>query len=87
MSNYYAGIAGRRRCSSGKFKDHPIIRQIVGRVHVGDPDAEVLAYARSRLAAGAWDRMSAAEQRAFDCEVLKQHEKNRAEYMRVMRRR
>ena len=25
------------RCASGPFKDHPIIRQIVGRVHASDP--------------------------------------------------
>jgi len=74
-----------KRCSSGQFKDHPIIRQIVGRVHVGDSDADVLKYARSRLARGAWDRMSPKDQRAFECEVIKEHERNRNLYRQVMR--
>ena len=72
-----------KRCTSGNFKNHPIIRQIVDRVHVGTPDAEVLDYARSRLAPGAWDKMSAKERKAFECEVLKAHERNRASYRRV----
>jgi len=74
-----------RRCSSGSFKDHAIIRQIVDRVHVGTPEAEVLEYARSRLAAGAWDKMSAKDRKAFECEVLKAHDRNRATYRQVMR--
>lgn len=73
-----------RRCASGSFKDHAIIRQIVDRVHVGAPEAEVLEYARSRLAAGAWDKMSAKDRKAFECEVLKAHDRNRASYRRVM---
>jgi hypothetical protein len=79
-----AAKAPARRCSSGSFKDHPMIRQIVDRVHVGAPEAEVLEYARSRLAAGAWDKMSAKDRRAFECEVLKVHDRNRATYRRVM---
>lgn len=74
-----------KRCASGQFKDHPIIRQIVGRVHVGDANEDVLTYARSRLARGAWDRMSAKDRRAFECEVIKQHEGNRRMYQQVMR--
>jgi len=73
-----------RRCSSGSFKDHSIIRQIVDRLHVGAPEAEVLEYARSRLATGAWDKMSANDRKAFECEVLKAHDRNRALYRRAM---
>lgn len=73
-----------RRCSSGSFKDSAIIRQIVGRLHVGTPEAEVLKYAKSRLAAGAWDKMAAKDRRAFECEVLKAHDRNRGTYRRVM---
>jgi hypothetical protein len=73
-----------KRCASGSFKDHPIIRQIVDRVHVGAPEDEVLEYARSRLAAGAWDKMSAKDRKAFECEVLKARDRNRATYRRVM---
>jgi hypothetical protein len=79
-----AAAAPARRCSSGGFKDHAIIRQIVDRVHVGAPEAEVLEYARSRLAPGAWDKMSTKDRRAFECEVLKVHDRNRAAYRRVM---
>lgn len=73
-----------RRCSSGSYKDHPIIRQIVDRLHVGAPETEVLDYARSRLASGAWDKMSAKDRKAFECEVLKAHDRNRGLYRRVM---
>jgi hypothetical protein len=73
------------RCASGPFKDHPIIRQIVGRVHVSDPVTEVIAYAKSRLAAGAWDGMSTADRRAFACEVKKVHAANLTMYRAVTR--
>jgi len=73
-----------KRCSSAIYKDHPIIRQIVDRVHVGTPEAEVLEYARSRLAAGVWDKLSAKDRKAFECEVLKARDRNRATYRRVM---
>jgi len=77
--------APARRCSSGNFKDHSIIRQIVDRVHVGASEAEVLEYAKSRLAPKAWDKMPEADRKAFECEVLKAHDRNRATYRRVMR--
>lgn len=73
-----------RRCSPGSFKNHPIIRQIVDRVHVGTPEVEVLEYARSRLATGAWDKMSAKDRKAFECEVKKAHDRNKATYRRAM---
>ncbi|HSX23282.1 MAG TPA: hypothetical protein VLE97_10965 [Gaiellaceae bacterium] len=72
-----------RRCSSGGFKDSAIIRQIVDRLHVGTPEAEVLEYARSRLASGAWDKMSDKDRKAFECEVLKAHDRNRGTYRQV----
>src|SRR3982751_1871000 len=73
-----------RRCSPGKFKDHSMIRMIVDRVHVGASEDEVLAYARSRLAPGAWDKLSMPERKMFECAVLKAHDRNRATYRRVM---
>jgi len=79
-----APAAPARRCSSGNFKDSAILRQIVDRMHVGALEAEVLDYARSRLATGAWDKMSAKDRKAFECEVLKAHDRNRAAYRRVM---
>jgi hypothetical protein len=73
-----------RKCSSGNFKDSTIIAQIVGRMHVGSSEAEVLEYARSRLAPGAWDKMSVNDRKAFECEVLKAHDRNRSFYRQVM---
>lgn len=77
--------APARRCESGDFKNHPIIRQIVARVHVGSPEAEVLEYARSRLAPGAWDKMPEKDRKAFECEVLKAHDRNRGMFRQVMK--
>lgn len=74
-----------KRCSSGEFKNHPIIRQIVARTHVGTPDDEVVAYARSRLAKGAWEKLSDKDRKAFTCEVKRVHEANRKLYRAVMR--
>ena len=66
------------------FYGHPIIRQVVDRLHVGDSDEKALEYARSRLNPGAYDAMTAARRRAFDREVLRVHHGNRALYTRVM---
>jgi hypothetical protein len=74
-----------KRCPSGEYKDHPIIRQIVGRMHVGTPDDEVITYARSRLAKGAWEKLPEKDRKAFTCEVKRVHETNRKLYRRVMR--
>lgn len=67
-----------------QFKNHPIIRQIVGRVHVGDSDEVVVDYAKTRLAKGAWASMSPADQRAFVREVKRVHAENRKTYQKVM---
>lgn len=73
------------QCSSGPFKGSAIIRNIVGRMHVGDPLSDVIDYAKSRLAAGAWESMSAKDRKSFECEVKKQHAANLALYRKVMR--
>jgi hypothetical protein len=78
-------MAKMPRCSSGKFKGSPMIRQIVGRRHVGETDEEVVEYAKTRLRKGAWDTLSRPEQRAFECEVRKAHRRNQQLYMDVMR--
>jgi hypothetical protein len=74
-----------KRCPTGKFKGNPIIRQIVGRMHVGTPDDEVVAYARTRLAKGAWEALPEKDRKAFTCEVKRAHEVNRKLYRHVMR--
>jgi hypothetical protein len=70
--------------TANKFKGHAIIRQIVGRVHVGDSDDSVVEYAKSRLAEGAWASMSTVDQRAFVREVKRVHAANRKTYQQVM---
>lgn len=72
-------------CSPGKFRNSPMIQQIVGRVHVADTTEDAIKYVKSRLAAGAWSKMSSADRRALECEVTRQHRANRKFYMGVMR--
>jgi hypothetical protein len=62
----------------------PILRQIVGRCHVADSLDSVIDYAKSRLAAGAWESMSEQDRFVFrvTCEAI--HKRNRAMYRDVM---
>jgi len=68
----------------GKAYNHPVIRSIVGRLHVGTPPDEAVAYVRSRLAKGAWEKLSPANRRAFECEVKRVHAENLTLYRDVM---
>lgn len=73
----------KRKANSVRFscsKAEPIIRQIVGRLHVGTPDAEVAEYAASKLKKGA----SAATIRAVKKCAVKLHHRNRKLYTDVM---
>ena len=72
------GSSSKVRFSCSKAE--PIIRQIVGRLHVGTSDAEVAEYAASRLKKGA----SAATIRAVKKCAVKVHHKNRRLYSQVM---
>ncbi len=69
-----------RRVRFSCRKAEPIIRQIVGRLHVGTSDAEVGEYAASRLKKGA----SAATIRAVKKCAVKIHHQNRKLYSQVM---
>lgn len=74
----------RKRC--GTFHDSPIIRNIVGRLHVGTPEDEVLEYAKSRLKKGFWEtKMTPQERRDFECEVKRAHRENLDLYLAVAR--
>lgn len=72
-----------KRC--GKFHDNPMIGRIVGNVHVGTPADEAVAYVKSKLRPGAWESLSASDQRSFDCEVRRAHAANLDLYRFVMR--
>lgn len=74
------GGLGNSRVRFSCSKAAPIIRQIVGRLHVGTPDAEVAEYAASKLKKGA----SAATIRAVKKCAVKEHHKNRKLYTDVM---
>lgn len=58
-----------------------IVRQIVGRLHVGQPDREAAEYAESRLKRGASD---SARRKVRACAV-RIHRKNQKLYSQVMR--
>lgn len=62
--------------------DSPILRQIVGRCHVGDDHAEVLEYVKSRMK---FKNLTEEVQVQIAEAVAKIHEENRALYNRVMR--
>lgn len=62
------------------------IRFIMGRVHVGTPDATVEADIRARVARGrtGGQRCSVATENALVRMALAQHKRNREEYATVM---
>ncbi len=68
----------------GKLHGNMQIARIVGRLHVGDPPDEAVAYVRSRLRPGAWEAMAPSLRRAFDCEVRRVHRENLELYLAVM---
>jgi hypothetical protein len=63
---------------------HSIIRNIVGRLHVGSTHREVVEYAVSRLRKGAWDAMAPVARVAFIRDCIAAHEANRGLYEDVM---
>lgn len=69
----------------GKFHGNYMIRQIVGRLHVGTPDDEVVDYFKSRLKKGFWEKkMTAVQRRDAECEVRRVHAENLKMYRDVM---
>lgn len=73
-----------KRCR-GRFAKDFMLTQVVGQLHVGTPDEDVLPYVRSRFSSGAWERLSAADRRSLSCAALQAHHKNQQLYRAVMR--
>jgi len=71
-----------KRC--GKAHGHPMIARIVGNIHVGTPPDEAVAIVRGKLVKGAWEALSPADRRAFECEVKRVHAENLKVYRDVM---
>jgi hypothetical protein len=71
-----------KRC--GKLHGNVMIERIVGRIHVGTPPDEAVNYVKSRMASGAWEKLTPAVQRSFDCEVRRVHAENLKMYRDVM---
>lgn len=69
----------------GKFHGNYQIARIVGEVHVGLTDDEVIRHVRGRLRPGAWEQMPKQLRRMFTCEVLRVHHANQKLYRDVMR--
>lgn len=64
-----------------------IVRQIVGRCHVGESDSKVIRYFVSRLKRGyrTWRELPRAERKQWMRWVIGEHSDNRALYDCVMR--
>lgn len=63
-----------------------MVRQILGRVHVGQSNRAAIRYFVSRLRNGhrTWRTLSRSDRREWMQAVLRQHAANRAEYRSVM---
>ncbi len=72
------------RCRSGKFRGNLMLERVVSNRSVGMTVAEVQSDVRSHLRKGVWDSWSRADQRSFDCEVKRVHERNQRLYRDVM---
>jgi acyl-CoA reductase-like NAD-dependent aldehyde dehydrogenase len=64
----------------------PMIRQIVGRCHVGRSHRSVIRYVVSRLRQGysTWRTLPREARREILRNIIAQHDENRAEYRSVM---
>ena len=71
-----------KRC--GKFHGNVMIERIVGRINVGESGDDAVAYVKSRMTPGAWEKLTPEVQRSFDCEVRRVHERNLKLYRNVM---
>ena len=61
-----------------------IIRNVVGRLHVGTPDREVVDYVISRLKKGAWEALTPQQQQHLVVTALEEHHENIDLYRSVM---
>lgn len=66
----------------------PIVRQIVGRRHVGESYLEVLRHVLSKLKGGrkTWLRLPKFHRRHLIASVIQHHRENRVQYRQVMAR-
>jgi hypothetical protein len=76
--------AKKRRITPAVLKQDPILRMKVDRFHVGTPVEEVIEEIRAELVPGAWEKMTRAQQGAFEIAVKELHQDNRDLYRRVM---
>ncbi|HEX4545752.1 MAG TPA: hypothetical protein VH110_05290 [Candidatus Acidoferrum sp.] len=61
-----------------------MVRQIVGRCHVGQSNRAVIRYFVSRLKRGAWGKLSRDERKQWLRHVIDAHRENRGLYHAVM---
>ena len=69
----------------GKAYGHPIIQQIVSRLHVGTPDDEVVTTVRSKIKKRYWAKLSEQDRADIACEARRVHRENQKLYRDVMR--
>ena len=62
-----------------------MIRQIIGRCHVGETNREVCAYLVSRIKKSVWRKLPLGKRVSILREAIKCHAENRALYCQVMR--
>jgi len=63
---------------------HPIVRQIVDRLHVSATDAEAVEAVRGGMIEGAWDKLDAATRAQLTRDAVAVHQANRKQYAWVM---
>lgn len=80
-----SGLHGLGELSKPKYHGHSDIYRIVSRLHVGEPDEDVLKYVRSRFKKGAWEKLPAEDRFAIEHEALRVHHANQKLYRDVMR--
>jgi len=62
-----------------------IVQSIVGRLHVGTPDSEVVEYVLSRFQVGAWERLTPQQQHTVVLTAIEKHHENQALYKSILR--
>ena len=84
MTKSFDYAAAVKFLSSGAV--HPIVKNIVGRLHVSTPDADVITALHSKLSKGMLaDPKAGTYLHLLDTQALKQHHENQRFYADVMR--
>ena len=63
---------------------HPIVRQIVDRLHVSATYVEAVEAVRGGMIEGAWDKLDAATRAQLTRDAVAVHQANRRQYAWVM---